>query len=33
MEVKEEYLEKVKARLEEREFLGEKDIWILKKNK
>ena len=30
-EVKEEYLEKVKARLEEREFLGEKDIWILKK--
>ena len=30
-EVKEEYLEKVKARLEEIEFLGEKDIWILKK--
>ena len=29
--VKGVYLEKVKARLEEREFLGEKDIWILKK--
>lgn len=30
-EVKEEYLEKVKARLEEKEFLGEKDTWLLKK--
>lgn len=30
-EVKEEYLEKVKARLEEREFLSEKDKWLLKK--
>lgn len=30
-EVKEEYLQKVKARLEEKEFLGEKDTWLLKK--
>lgn len=30
-EVKEEYLEKVKARLEESSFLGEKDTWLLKK--
>lgn len=30
-EVKEEYLEKVKARLEERKFLGVKDTWLLKK--
>lgn len=30
-EVKEEYLEKVKARLEEKEFLGVKDTWLLKK--
>lgn len=30
-EVKEEYLEKVKTRLEEKEFLGEKDTWLLKK--
>lgn len=30
-EVKEEYLQKVKARLEEKEFLGEKDTWILEK--
>lgn len=30
-EVKEEYLEKVKARLEERKFLGEKNRWLLKK--
>lgn len=29
--VKEEYLEKVKARLEEKEFLGEKDTWLLEK--
>lgn len=30
-EVKEEYLKKVKALLEEKEFLVEKDKWILKK--
>lgn len=30
-EIKEEYLQKVKARLEEKEFLGEKDTWLLKK--
>ena len=30
-EVKEEYLEKVKARLEEKEFLNEKDTWLLEK--
>lgn len=30
-EVKEEYLEKVKARLEERTFLSAKDKWLLKK--
>ena len=30
-EVKEEYLQKVKARLEERKFLGEKNRWLLKK--
>ena len=29
-EVKEEYLEKVKARLEEKEFLNEKDTWLLR---
>lgn len=30
-EVKREYLEKVKARLEEKEFLSEKDKWLLNK--
>ncbi len=30
-EVKEEYLHKVKARLEERKFLGVKDTWLLEK--
>lgn len=30
-ELKEEYLEKVKARLEEKEFLNEKDTWLLEK--
>lgn len=30
-EVKEEYLQKVKARLEERKFLGVKGTWLLKK--
>lgn len=30
-EVKEKYIEKVKARLEEKEFLGEKEKWLLKK--